>query len=135
MDKINVLPAAKSVQKRRLFFLFDIIPAHVRNLTAFIRAKADDLAGQKIQAPLFAKFFAFREEQLKAKTNSQEGFSLAHDIANRLDELEPAKIIHAGVECADAGENDATGRGDFAGLPSDLSVIADPLEALLYAAQ
>src|SRR5688572_8476697 len=120
MDKINVIAARKPVQKRRLFFLFDIIPAHVWNLTALIRAKADDLAGQKIQARLLAEFFALREEQLKAETNSQERFSLAHDIANRLDELEPAKIIHAGMECPDSRKNDAAGRGNFAGLPGYL---------------
>src|SRR5262245_60706578 len=135
MNKIDIVAAGDSFQKRRVGFLFDAVPAHVRHFEIFAGAKAHNFSGKEIKPLLPSEFLALGKKQLEAETDAEEGFFLLHDLANRLDQAELAEIFHAGVESANTGQHDSPRRENLARIARHQGVEADALQALLHTAQ
>ncbi len=65
----------------------------------------------------------------------RNGFCLPHDLANRFDQPELAKVLHAGAKSADTRQHDAARRLNLADVAGDHGFEADALQPLLHAAQ
>jgi hypothetical protein len=74
VHEVDVIAAGDPFEKWRVMLLLDSIPTHVRNLEIFVGAKADHLAGKKLESSLLAELFALGKEQLKTRQIPRNGF-------------------------------------------------------------
>src|SRR5262245_3655169 len=74
MNKIDIVAVGDSFQKRRVGFLFDAVPAHVRHFEIFAGAKAHNFSGKEIKPLLPSEFLALGKKQLEAEADAEEEF-------------------------------------------------------------
>src|SRR5258706_718319 len=135
VDEIDVVAPGDAGEKRRIFFLFHAVPAHVRHLEAVVRAKRHHPAGKNIQSLLRPELLALAEQELEAEADAEKRLFALHDFADRPDEVVAPEVFHAGVEGADARQHDPVGVENRRDVARDLRPAAHALEALLDAAK
>src|SRR5262245_37716096 len=81
----------------------ELIPSHVRHDDGVRNATYS--TGNDVEAAMQTKLFAFRKDEVHAKTDAECGNAFAHPREKRLDETESLQVVHRVPEGAYAGKD------------------------------